>query len=331
MHSLFTLKEQILADDNYLHMEIVQHTVSTPYKVGDVHIYSTTFQDEVILFDVGPDTVEAQEWLRNSIDLSRLSNVFITHCHVDHFGGLCFIEQETDATIHLPGCDVMKYLRWQMREEKMHMLFQELGFSGKILDELHTLFRHRGAYPRLPECFSIVEESMPELGISFVNCPGHTQADIVYYTDDWAVTGDTIFSDLFQTPSFDVDMVTGERYKNYHGYCQSLVNLYALREKTFCPAHKGEVRDVDAALLFYVSKILRRAKRIRAYDLSMSVADIISDVFGNTSIDPFHVYLKISEILFLRDFIEEPERLRSSLKKTGLYAEISDKFERALA
>ncbi len=312
-------------------MEIVQHTVNTPYKVGDVHIYSTTYQDGVILFDVGPDTVEAQEWLRNNIDLSRLSNVFITHCHVDHFGGLRFIEQETDAAIHLPGRDVMKYARWQIREKKMYALFQELGFTGKILDDLHNLFRRREAYPELPACFSIVEENMPELGISFVNCPGHTQADIVYYTDDWAVTGDTIFSDLFQTPVFEVDMLTGERYKNYHGYCQSLENLYSLRERTICPAHKGEVRDVDAALLFYVARMLRRAKRIKEYDSSMSVAEIIFDIFGKTYAKPFHIYLKISEILFLQDFIQEPERLRSSLEKTGLYAEISEKFERALA
>ncbi len=311
-------------------MEIVQHTVNTPYKVGDVHIYSTMFQDEVILFDVGPDTVEAQEWLRNSIDLSRLSHVFITHCHVDHFGGLRFIEQETDAVIHLPGRDVMKYSRWQMREEKMYTMFQELGFSGKILDELHALFRSKRASLQLPGNFSIVEENMPELGISFVNCPGHTQADIVYYTDDWAVTGDTIFNDLFQTPVFDVDMLTGERYKNYHGYCQSLENLYSLRERTICPAHKGEVRDVDAALLFYVARVLRRAKRIKEYG-SMSVAEIILDIFGKTYAKPLHIYLKISEILFLRDFIEEPERLRGSLEKTGLYTQISGKFERVLA
>lgn len=317
--------------DNCLPMEIVQHTIKTPYKVGDVHVYSTVFQDELILFDVGPDTVEAQEWLRKSIDLSRLSNVFITHCHVDHFGGLRFIEQETNAKIHLPVRDVMKYLRWQMREEKMYAMFQEFGFSGKILNDLHTLFRYKGASPRLPECFSVVEESMPELGISFVNCPGHTQADIVYYTDDWAVTGDTIFNDLFQTPSFDVDMVTGERYKNYHGYCQSLENLYSLREKIICPAHKGEVKDVGAALLLYVSRMLRRAKRIKEFVSTMNVADIVAYFFGNTAADPFHIYLKISEILFLRDFIEEPERLRGSLEKTGLYAEIGEKFERVMA
>ena len=107
---------------------------------------------------------------------------------------------------------------------------------------------------------------------------------------------------LFQTPAFDIDLETGKRFNNYTAYCQSLVHLYSLRNRLICPAHRREVHSVKDCLIFYVNKIIRRAGQLRSYAESMSVAAILEEMFGGADMQPFHLYLKISELLFFRDF-----------------------------
>ena len=63
-----------------------QHTIHTPYLIGEVHCYSAEINGELVLFDSGPPTAEALALLVSQIDLSRLKYLFITHCHIDHYG-----------------------------------------------------------------------------------------------------------------------------------------------------------------------------------------------------------------------------------------------------
>ena len=82
-----------------------QHTVHTPYMVGDAHFYSTEIDGELVLFDTGPPTPEALDFLCREIDLTRLRYVFITHCHVDHYGLAAHIAANSGAEILIPRKD----------------------------------------------------------------------------------------------------------------------------------------------------------------------------------------------------------------------------------
>jgi 2,4-dienoyl-CoA reductase (NADPH2) len=43
--------------------------------------------------------------------------------------------------------------------------------------------------------------------------------------------------------------------------------------------------------------------------------------------DPFFVYLKVSEIVFMLDFLENPALLKSSLQQTGLFDQVCELYE----
>jgi 2,4-dienoyl-CoA reductase (NADPH2) len=45
---------------------------------------------------------------------------------------------------------------------------------------------------------------------------------------------------------------------------------------------------------------------------------LLGRLFGEDLPDPFVAYLKASEIVFMRDFLAEPERLQESLAAIGL-------------
>ena len=44
----------------------------------------------------------------------------------------------------------------------------------------------------------------------------------------------------------------------------------------------------------------------------------------------FLVYLKASELVFMRDFLDQPELLRQSLEKIGLFQPVARLFESVL-
>lgn len=309
-------------------MTIIQHTIKTPYPVGPVHCYSLEAEGELVLIDTGPPTPETQESLRREIDLSRLRHVLITHGHIDHYGQTAWLEQKTNATIYVPYRDALKIRRHELRLQGMYTVLRDLGFGEEYLERLNTTLRSGLLFPPLPKRFKTIEEDLPKhLGITALNCPGHSQSDLVFLKEDWAVTGDILLRGIFQSPLLDIDLETGERFSNYTAYCESLLRLATIRNRRILPGHREDIDTVDATILFYIEKMLERVDQIRRYVDDHSVARIIARIFGKDLTEhPFHMYLKASEIVFMMDFLVDPGRLQSSLTSIGLFAEVADQF-----
>ncbi len=170
---------------------------------------------------------------------------------------------------------------------------------------------------------------MPKhLGIEFLSCPGHSQSDLVYDSKDWAITGDVLLRGVFQSPLLDVDLETGDRFHNYEAYCTTLVRLGGLREKLICPGHRKNVESVDSTILFYITRMLDRAVQLIPFAAEKDISRIITELFGKQLTEPFHIYLKASEIVFMQDFMKQPEILKTSLEAIDLFEAVVDRYER---
>ncbi len=307
-----------------------QYTVDTPYMVGPVHYYSTERAGELVLFDTGPPTDVGRQHLRQHLDLAKLRHVIVTHCHVDHFGQAAWLEQESDATIYLPHRDIMKAKNHETRMTKLAGFFVDMGFEERFLELFHESF-NRGDSPAFPKNYLVAESDIPaRLGLDVLSCPGHSQSDLVYSAEGWAVTGDTLLRGIFQSPLLDVDFETGGRFSNYEAYCSSIVKLAGLRQMVILPGHRKRIESVDATILFYIRKTLRRVQQLRPHIGDLSVAEIIAQVFP-TMTDPFHIYLKSSEIIFMQEFLEYPELLGTALKEIGLFDEVAEGYNQVVS
>lgn len=309
-----------------------QHTVPTPYMVGETRFYSAEIAGELVLFDTGPDTAQALDYLRRQIDLERLRHVFITHCHVDHYGLADFIAKNTRAEIYIPRKDALKFRHHERRLEHIEELLRGYGFTESFIRSVRTTVGRKGIFPPVPGRFDIVEEAEAprRLGIDWLSCPGHSQSDLVYRVGDWAVTGDILLRDIFQAPLLDIELDTfAGRFRNYDAYCASLLRLQQLRGCRFLPGHGEGAGSLEETILFYAGKLLERAARIKAFAGVPSVSDVLRELFGDTLTDPFVVYIKISEIVFIRDFLAEPHKLRSALERIGLFDVVSARYAAA--
>lgn len=311
-----------------------QHTVHTPYMVGEVHFYSTEIDGELVLFDTGPATPEALVFLREQIDLSLLRYAFITHCHIDHYGLAAVLAEQTRAEILLPRKDAIKIARHGERLSHIERLLGEYGFDSAATQGFRRIVEDVQVFPPFPERYTIVEESdIPaKLGISWLACPGHSQSDLVYRVGDWSVTGDILLRNIFQAPLLDVDFETfNGRFRNYDAYCTTLLELAKLRGSRILPGHREYVESVDDTILFYVNKMLERAGQVKRFSNGESILNVVWKLFNGSLTDPFLIYLKVSEIVFMQDFLAEPGRLKDSLENIGLFDAVSDRFEAVAA
>ena len=306
-----------------------QHTVQTPYAVGDVHFYSAEIDGGLVLFDTGPPTVEGEACLINEVDFTRLKYVCITHCHVDHYGLVNFILQQSDAEVFIPRSDAVKFQRHPDRMKQMGELLAGYGFGEDFASQLRESFDRNKVFPQDPARFRIVEESdeLAALGVTYLPCPGHSQSDMVYLLGDAAITGDILLRNIFQAPLLDINLETFTgRFRNYDVYCNSLFNLVKLRGRRIMPGHRNFVINVDEALTFYVRTLLERSVQLLPFR-GKTVDRIIEQLFKGRLTDPFSIYLKVSEIIFMLDFLENPTLLKSSLQQTGLFDQVSELYE----
>jgi glyoxylase-like metal-dependent hydrolase (beta-lactamase superfamily II) len=302
-----------------------QHTVHTPYMVGDVHFYSAQLESGLALFDTGPPTPEGEARLLESIDLGRLKYLFLTHCHVDHYGLANFVLENSEAEIYLSRKDAVKFKRHAERMEGMAALLNGYGFSADFTGQLRESFQRNKIFPTVPQRYRIVEESdeLPGLGINWLSCPGHSQSDLVYLVGDCAVTGDVLLREIFQAPLLDIDLGSfAGRFRNYDAYCGSLLKLAQLRGVRIMPGHRQYVPGVDAAILSYVTTLLKRAVQLLPLR-GLPLPGMLERLFQGRLTEPFYVYLKISEIVFMLDFIENPALLKASLERIGLLDQVS--------
>jgi 2,4-dienoyl-CoA reductase (NADPH2) len=305
---------------------IKQHTIATPYMVGDVHFYSARIAGELVLFDTGPPTEAAWELLQTEIRLTELQHIFITHCHIDHWGHAARLVNETGATLYLPQRDVDKISHHEQRITGMMEVLRRHGFDQAYLDKLRGEIDSDEVFPPIPAVYEVVERSrVPQrLGLEVLACPGHSQSDLVYRKGNQAVTGDVLLRGIFQSPLLDIDLQTfAGRFHNYRAYCHSLQNLVSLRDCQILPGHRYTIESVDETVLFYLRKMLDRAGKLKPFAREPDVAGLIRRLFGAEPLPLFHTYLKASEIIFMQDLLSEPDLLKQALIKAGLFARLA--------
>jgi len=309
---------------------IKKYTVNTPYPVGPVHFYLKNYGKYDVLFDTGPYTDEAKEYLQKSINLSRLKYTFVTHCHADHYGLIDFIYNNSDSKIILSKQDYLRMVRFDDRKRCFLKMVKEYGFSDAELSAMElVLIKFKNEVP-FPKNVFVLEESkdiIEELQISYIPCPGHSQSDIVYLVNNYAITGDVVLRGIFQTPLLDIDISNfTDRFQNYREFCKTIEKLKDIENFTFLPGHRDFIDSVDERIIYYVTKLSNRALLVKEDLKYKGVSLVLRKLVGDLKHNPLKAYLKLSEIVFIKDFLSEPEMIMSVLEKVNLWNRLKDNF-----
>lgn len=312
---------------------IEKFTVNTPYPVGAVHFYKKEYRDFSILFDTGPNTDEAKNYIKSVVDFKTLKYVFLTHCHVDHYGLADYILKNSAAEIVMSRYDLLRYQYFDKRVSSFLELLAEIGLNESEINSFKRVLNGFKNEAPFPERVLILEESediLKELKINYLRCPGHSQSDIVYLYDKYAISGDVVLRNIFQTPLLDVDVDNfHKRFDNYTAFTKSILKLKSIDDRIFLPGHRDFIDSIDERIIFYTDKLLNRMIGIKDYLRDYGIVYTLKKIVGAIEENPLTAYLKLSEIVFINDLLGNRFLLEDSLNKLNLSEIFREKIERA--
>ncbi|MGD9211674.1 MAG: hypothetical protein PVI90_12890, partial [Desulfobacteraceae bacterium] len=142
---------------------------------------------------------------------------------------------------------------------------------------------------------------------------------VVYLFDSIAIVGDAVLNGIFQTPMLDLDFGTNkERFNNYQAYCNSLNTFKLLRNYQCFSSHGKPLKSIDQGVNGFVKKIWKRSIPLKDFlKKNNSIMQILTELFPDCFEQPFKAFIKLSEILFLMDYLKSSTHLTNALKTNG--------------
>lgn len=301
-------------------MVFEKHTVDTIYTVGPVNFYIFQLSGKRVMFDLGPNSPNVYEYYQKNIDLESIDAIFITHCHVDHYGIINYVKQKSKAKIFFPKYDYIRNKNFEKVIEGTCKILVDEGFSKDTLFKIEGLIKYfESELPHIEDGY-IVEDNIEEIrsmGIEVIYAPWHSQSDLIYILNNYAVSGDVFLEEIVSTPLLSVDLNNFEkRFSNFDAFIETIIRIKNIEDKIFLPGHKDEIKNIGDVIFFQINKFIERAKKIGDQLKNKNIFNLVFDNIESIANDPYALYIKASEMFFLRDYEFNKENLHEALSKT---------------
>ena len=273
-----------------------------------VYSYLVRCGDYTVLIDCGSGMGESNEDLEagfatishlsgTSIGLDDLTHILITHGHIDHFGGLSYLRDRTDASIgiheldrRIISCHEERYI---VVYRRLKEYLQEAGLPPDQLQRLLQLYSFpKSLYRSVAVDFGFLEIGM-ELGpLKFLHVPGHGAGHVVIRLHDILFSGDHVLAEISpqQTPEH-LSLSTGLGH-----YLESLDKLldWAGDVRLTLGGHRAPIQDLEGRVDEIRSEHAERLAKIRSFlDNSKTILDISNHLFG--PVDGYNELLALEE------------------------------------
>jgi glyoxylase-like metal-dependent hydrolase (beta-lactamase superfamily II) len=177
-----------------------------PILEGYAHL---VFADDIVaLIDVGSGFGESNDQLEAGMEEIRtrygeranwedLTHVLITHGHVDHFGGLRYVRERTQAKIGIHELDLRVLANYEERlkivEHRLRVFLLEAGVARDKREGIVALYLlNKYLYSSLAPDFTYNAMGMQVGSFRISHVPGHCPGQIVLQLDDVLFAGDHI-------------------------------------------------------------------------------------------------------------------------------------------
>jgi glyoxylase-like metal-dependent hydrolase (beta-lactamase superfamily II) len=223
------------------------------------------------------------ELLGSPLGLQDLTHIFITHGHIDHFGGLSYVRPRTKALVGVHELDQRNLTNYEERlavvARRLDEFLMEAGVSPdrrRSLIDMYLLTK--SLYHSVRVDFTYEAAGMRVGPFEMLHVPGHCAGQVVIRLHDVLFSGDHVLMDTspHQSPE-QLTLSTGLEH-----YLQSLEKLrvWAPDVRLTLGGHKDPILDLTARL---DEIILLHASRLQ------QVLDLLTEP---------HTIKEVSEALF---------------------------------
>lgn len=292
-----------------------------PGLIGNVYLVVTG--NYRVLIDTGSGFGESNHDLESGLEeigkargedcsLKTISHVFITHGHIDHFGGLPYIHERSQAKICIHELDRRIVSNHQERlslaAHRLEEFLTEAGVNPEQREKLIEVYKITKSLFRSVNVDLTYESIGMRLGpFRFIHVPGHCAGHVVIKVHDTLFSGDHILEKTspHQAPE-QITLSTGlDTYLNSLERVKPLAKQVKItlggHENPITDLHGriDEIRLVHKQRLTAVLKLLARPR---------TIADISKYLFGK--VEGYTILLALEEAgahveyLYQRGYLE---------------------------
>ncbi len=242
----------------------------------------------------GFEAVNAQ--FNRAFTPADIATILITHGHIDHFGGLNFVRQYTNAPI---GVHILDRRVLSNHEERVVFAYRRLetflesaGVSAEQREALMSIYLFAKTYYRSTPVQFLLEEEKPTVGgIGVYHMPGHCPGQVCLHVDDILLTADHVLSRI--TPHQAPESIT--HHMGLSHYLASLDKLERLTGfRMGLGGHEDPIEDIGSRIRAIRSSHDDRLNKVmESCQKPKTIAEISRDIFGR--VDSYHILLALEE------------------------------------
>jgi glyoxylase-like metal-dependent hydrolase (beta-lactamase superfamily II) len=260
--------------------------------------------------EAGLATIEQK--FEEAVRWDDITHILISHGHIDHFGGLPFVQERCRAPVGIHELDRRILIDYEERlsivAKRLRDFLVDAGVSEVQQEQLMDLYLlNKHLFKSVPIDFTYNQEGMQIGPIEVIHTPGHCPGHVVFLIDDILLSNDHVLKDTspHQAPErltlntgLDHYLVSLEKIKPLSPYVSIVLG-----------GHEGPFENLEKRILEIESLHEERLARVleisqRPRTLSQISEELFPDVKG------YHELLAIEEAGAHVEYLEQRGYLR---------------------
>jgi glyoxylase-like metal-dependent hydrolase (beta-lactamase superfamily II) len=255
------------------------------------YVYVVQKDEYCVLIDSGSGTDTSHENLlaglaKAGLQPTDLTHIFLTHAHIDHFGGLSKLRAIAKAKIGVHELDVQTVAHHEARlaliGRRLGSFLAETGLAEETREHVLSIYRFTKAiYQSTPVDFTYEAVEMQLGPFELVHLPGHCPGHVAIRVDDVVFCGDMVVAGV--TPHLSPESINP--YSGLDHYLQSLSRLqhWAKDAHLILNGHNDVITDLPAQIELTKQNIVRRmGKAVEAMKEPLTIEQVCTAVYGET-------------------------------------------------